>query len=487
MKVVSTPDKVDFFVIGAGSGGVRAGRIAASHGATVMVAEDHRIGGTCVIRGCVPKKLYVYASRFADEFADAAGFGWTVGATRFDWPDLVRAKEAEITRLSGLYRENLEKAGASVIGGRARVDGPHGIVMADGRRIAAEHILVSTGGRPALHPEIPGLEYAITSNEIFDLKIFPRRLLVVGAGYIGIEFASVFARLGSEVSVAFRGDQILGGFDDDMRDGLAEALRDAGVTLLPRTLPKALTWADGRVEVAMPDGTALTVDQVLIATGRHPNTRGLGLEEAGVTLDRKGAVQVDAFSTSRVPSIHAVGDVTDRINLTPVAIREGHALADTLFGGRPTAVDHTLVASGVFTTPEIGSVGLTERQARERFDVVDVYKAAFRPLKATLSGRKEKVVFKLLVCGVTDRVLGVHILGPDAGEMIQMCAIAVGMGATKRDFDSTVAVHPTMAEEIVTMRTRTARHVRSVEAGCGSTEEIDSSARARERTGMAVG
>ena len=476
---MSTPEKVDFFVIGAGSGGVRSGRIAASHGARVVVAEDHRIGGTCVIRGCVPKKLYVYASRFVDEFADAAGFGWTLGATRFDWPDLVRAKEGEITRLSGLYRQNLEKAGARFVETRARVEGPHAVATADGRQFEAEHILVATGGRPSLPPGIAGLEHAITSNEIFDLKVFPRRLLVVGAGYIGLEFASIFARLGAEVTVAFRGEQILTGFDDDMRAGLADGLRDAGITLLPRTLPKALRWSDGRIEVAMPDGSTPVFDQVLVATGRAPNTLNLGLEAAGVDLDRKGAVRVDPFSASSVPSIHAVGDVTDRINLTPVAVREGHALADTLFGSRPTTVDHDAVASGVFTTPEIGTVGLTEAKARQHHDVVDIYKASFRPLKATLSGRKEKATFKLVVDGITDRVLGVHILAPDAGEMIQMCAIAVRMGATKRDFDATMAVHPTMAEEIVTMRSRTARHVRST---CASVDD-----RARSRANGSAG
>ena len=482
---MSTPDRVDYFVIGAGSGGVRSGRIAASHGAKVMVAEDYRIGGTCVIRGCVPKKLYVYASRFADDFADAAGFGWTLGASSFDWADLVRAKEGEITRLSGLYRQNLEKAGASFIEARVRVDGPNAVATADGRRIEAEHILVATGGRPTMQPDIPGLEHAITSNEIFDLREFPRRLVVVGAGYIGLEFASVFARLGAEVTVMFRGDQILSGFDDDMREGLASGLREAGITLLPRTLPRALTRSDGRVEVLMPDGSTILADHVLMATGRVPNTRDLGLVEAGVALDDQGAVKVDAFSHSSVPSIHAVGDVTNRINLTPVAVREGHALADTLFGGRPTSVDHEHVASAVFTTPEIGAVGLTEGQARERYAVVDVYKASFRPLKATLSGRAEKVIFKLVVDGITDRVLGVHILGPDAGEMIQMVAIAVRMGATKADFDATMAVHPTMAEEIVTMRTRTARHIRAVAAGQAMGEGLQDSVRARQRTGMA--
>ena len=457
-------ESVDFFVIGAGSGGVRAGRIAAQHGAKVLVAEDSRIGGTCVIRGCVPKKFYVYASRFADDFEDAKGFGWTLGATRFDWPDLVAAKEKEVTRLSGLYRTNLEKAGAAFVETRAVVEGPSAVRLGDGRRVEARHILVATGSHPTLHPDIPGLEFGITSNEIFDLKTFPRRLLVLGAGYIGLEFASIFARLGAEVTVAFRGDEILTGFDDDMRAGLAEALRHAGVTLLPRTLPKALRWADGAVEVAMPDGTSPVFDQVLIATGRRPNTRGLGLAEAGVGLDRTGAVAVDAFGSSSVPSIHAVGDVTDRVNLTPVAVREGQALADTLFGGRPTAVDRDDVASAVFCTPEIGSVGLTEAEARRRFALVDVFKASFKPLKAALSGRQEKVIIKLVVDGTSDRVLGVHILGPDAGEMIQMCAIAVKMKASKADFDATMAVHPTMAEEIVTLRTRSARHVRPADA-----------------------
>ena len=461
---MGTPDKVDYFVIGAGSGGVRSARIAAGYGAKVVVAEDHRIGGTCVVRGCVPKKLYVYASRFADEFADAAGFGWTVGATRFDWPDLVAAKEKEITRLSGLYRTNLEKAGASLVEGRARLDGPNRVVMADGSSCEAEHILIATGGRPALHPEIPGLEFAITSNEIFDLKTFPRRLMVIGAGYIALEFASIFARLGSEVTVAFRGEQILTGFDHDMREGLAHALSEAGITLLARTLPIALSWSNGQVEVAIPGGSTITVDQVLVATGRIPNTRGLGLGDAGVATDAAGAVMVDAFSRSTAPSVLAVGDVTNRINLTPVAIREGQAVADTLFGPRPVSVDHDHVASAVFCTPEIGSVGLTEHQARDRFPIVDIYKAAFRPLKATLSGRSEKMILKLVVDGITDRVLGVHILGHDAGEMIQMCAIAVHMGATKTDFDATMAVHPTIAEEIVTMRSRTSRHTRAVNA-----------------------
>lgn len=452
-------DAVDFFVIGAGSGGVRAARIAATHKAKVMIAEDHRIGGTCVLRGCVPKKLYVYASRFVDEFADAAGYGWTLGATKFDWGALVRAKEAEITRLSGLYRANLDRVGVDIVETHARIEAPHRVLLSDGRRIEAEHILVATGSKPELHPSIPGLEFTITSNEIFDLPEFPQRLLIVGSGYIGVEFASVFARLGAEVTLVFRGEKVLKGFDEDMRDALTDALADIGVRLKPQVLPAAVTW-NGKAEVAFTDGEVRAYDQVLMATGRRPATRHLGLEACGVTLNRSGAVVVDAFSRSTAEGIHAVGDVTDRINLTPVAVREGHALADTLFGGRPTSVSHDNVASAVFTTPEIGSVGLTEDQARDRLDIVDIYKASFRPLKATLSGRSEKTIIKLVVDGRTDRVVGVHVFGHEAGDMIQIVAIALQMSATKADFDATMAVHPTVAEEFVTLRTRTARHVK---------------------------
>ncbi len=458
-----TQDAADFFVIGAGSGGVRAARIAAGYGAKVMIAEDHRIGGTCVMRGCVPKKLYVYASRFVDDFADAEGYGWTLGARSFDWKALVRAKEEEVTRLSAIYRANLDRAGVAIVETHARMDGPHHVVLGDGRRIECAHILVATGSKPELHPDIPGLEFAITSNEIFDLPDFPRKLLIVGSGYIGVEFASIFARLGAEVTVALRGDKILKGFDDDMREALTEALKDVGVTILPKTLPAAISW-NGQAEVTFSDGAVKVFDQVLMATGRRPATRNLGLEESGVALTRAGAVVVDAYSRSTVESVHAVGDVTDRINLTPVAVREGHALADTLFGGRPTSVVHDNVASAVFTTPEIGSVGLTEDEARQRLDIVDIYKASFRPLKATLSGRAEKTVVKLVVDGQTDRVVGVHMFGHEAGEMIQLIGIAVQMSATKADFDATMAVHPTVAEEFVTLRTRTARHVRAAGA-----------------------
>ena len=453
---------VDFFVIGGGSGGVRAARIAAGHGARVALAETYRLGGTCVIRGCVPKKLYAYASRFADAFQDAAGFGWEVGEPRFSWAKLVAAKEREVSRLSDVYRANLVKAGVAIHACRATLAGPNRVRLGTGAELTAKHILLATGSHPVPHPDIPGIDLAISSNEIFDLPEFPKRLLALGSGYIALEFASIFARLGSAVTVVYRGDAILRGFDADMQAGLAKALGHAGIDLRPATMPTRIERIDGGLRVHLDDGATVDVDQVLAATGRVPSTRGLGLETAGVQLDNKGAVMVDRFSTSSVPSIHAVGDITNRINLTPVAIREGHLLADALFGGGDQAIDHGNVASAVFTTPEVGSVGLTEAEARARHDVVDVYKASFRPMMATLSGRPETVIMKVLVDGVTDRVLGVHILGHDAGEMIQLVGIAVHMGATKAQFDATMAVHPTAAEELVTMRTRSARYSRGI-------------------------
>ncbi len=453
--------EVDLFVIGAGSGGVRAARIAAGYGARVMAAEAFRIGGTCVIRGCVPKKLLVYASRFADDFADAAGYGWRVGDTRFDWPTMVAAKEAEITRLSAIYRANLEKAGVTVVEERAEVAGPQSVRLASGRLIGARRILIATGAAPALEPAVPGLEHAISSNEIFDLKAFPRRLLIVGGGYIGVEFASVFARLGAAVTQVTRADNILRGFDDDMRAGLREELGHAGVMFGFGRLPTRIERRDGALRAAMSAGDDIVADQILVATGRRPNTRGLGLESAGVALNARGAVMVDAFSATNVPTIHAVGDVTDRVNLTPVAIREGHAFADHVFGGKSVAVDHDDVPSAVFATPEIGAVGLTEARARERYDVVDIYMSRFRPLKATVSGRREHTIMKLVVDGVSDRVLGAHILGHEAAEMIQLLGVAVKMKATKADLDATMAVHPTASEELVTLRTRSARFERA--------------------------
>jgi glutathione reductase (NADPH) len=451
---------VDLFVIGAGSGGVRAARVAAGCGARVIVAEESRIGGTCVIRGCVPKKLYVYASRFADDFADAAGFGWSVGETRFDWASLVRAKEKEISRLSAIYRDNLTRAGSELIEERARVEGPTSVRLASGRVVKARHILIATGSAPEQALDIPGGELCISSNEVFDLKEFPRRLLIVGGGYIAVEFASIFARLGAGVTQVMRADNVLRGFEEDMREGLREEMQHAGIAFRFGCLPRSIERRGGALHVVLNNGEAVEVDQVLVATGRRPNTRGLGLEAIGVALDAKGAVKVDEWSASSVPSIHAVGDVTDRINLTPVAIREGHAFADHVFGGKPARTDHENVASAVFTTPEIGTVGFTEAQARARFDIVDIYRSSFRPMKSTLSGRKDRMIMKLVVDGASDRVLGAHILGHDAGEMVQLLAICIKMKATKADLDATMAVHPTAAEELVTMRMRTARFVR---------------------------
>ena len=451
----------DLFVIGAGSGGTRAARIAASHGAKVAVAEEFRIGGTCVIRGCVPKKVLVYASRFADAFADAAAFGWTFPQPPvFDWSVLRAAKETEITRLSGIYAANLDKSAVEIFRQRAVVAGPQAVTLADGRTLNARHILIATGGAPSLHPSIEGMEHTITSNEIFDLETFPRRLLVVGGGYIAVEFASLMQRLGSEVTIALRGDNILRGFDEDMRVGLRDQMQAAGVTFRFAALPTRIALDGETRRVTLSDGTALDVDSVLIATGRHPATKGLGLEAAGVRLTPHGAVAVDGGSTSSVPSIHAVGDVTDRIALTPVAIREGHWLADRLFGGGMREVAYDAVASAVFTTPEIGTVGLTEAEAREKFDVVDIYKTSFRPLKATITGGSDRMTMKLVVDGETDRLLGAHILGAEAGEIIQALGIAVKMGAKKSDLDATMPVHPTAAEELVTMRERTARYTR---------------------------
>jgi glutathione reductase (NADPH) len=453
---------VDLFVIGAGSGGVRAARIAAGYGKRVMVAEEFRIGGTCVIRGCVPKKLYVYASRFVDEFEDAAGYGWSIPQKpTFDWRRLVDSKEKEITRLSGIYRANLERAGVAIEETRATIEDPNCVRLeADGRLVRARYILVATGASPAMEPAVPGIEHTISSNEVFDLPELPRRLLIVGGGYIAVEFASMLARLGVQVTMCMRGDNVLRGFDEDMRNGLRDALVHAGITFHFGALPLLIEKNASGYRVTLTDGGEVFSDQVMLATGRIPHTRGLGLENAEVAVDEIGAIKVDAHSRTSTPSIYAVGDVTNRINLTPVAIREGHAFADSVFGDKPTQVSHANVPTAVFTTPEIGTVGLTETEARRTHDIVDIYQASFRPMKATLSGRQEKTIMKIVVDGKHDKVLGVHILGHEAGEMAQLLGIAVKMGATKADFDATMAVHPTAAEELVTMRTRTARHVR---------------------------
>jgi glutathione reductase (NADPH) len=446
---------VDLFVIGAGSGGTRAARIASSHGARVMIAEEDRIGGTCVIRGCVPKKLFVYASRFTEDFEDAAGFGWSVGKPTFDWPTLRDAVANEVTRLSGLYRKGLEAAGVSIREERAVVEGPHEVrLQKSGDLIRARHILVATGGWPAFDPPIPGGELGISSNEVFHLPSLPSRMLVVGGGYIALEFASVFARLGVAVTLLHRGDNVLRGFDEDIRTRLRDALSHAGLSLrLGCTVDRIEDLGGGVKRAHCASGAPIDAEVILVATGRRPHTAGLGLEQAGVKLGPIGQVIVDRESASSVPSIHAVGDVTNRINLTPVAIREGHAFADTTFGGKPWRMEHGLVASAVFTTPEIGTVGLSEQQAIAAGHELRIFESGFRPMKATISGRQERIYMKLVVDAKTDKVLGVHILGHDAGEIIQAVAIAVTMGATKADFDATIALHPSAAEELVTMRT----------------------------------
>jgi glutathione reductase (NADPH) len=441
----------DLIVIGAGSGGVRAARITAGYGARVAIAEEFRVGGTCVIRGCVPKKLYVLASRFRDEFEDAKGFGWSVGETSFDWTTLKVAKEKEITRLEGLYAQNLEKSGVRLLSMRATIESPNSVRFADGSVASTDKILVATGGAPT-NLVIPGIEHAVSSNEVFDLADFPQRLLVIGSGYIAVEFASIFARLGSQVAMSYRSELPLRGFDHDLRRLLAEALAQSGVKLNAGAMPKSLKKTASGVVVLLENGAELEFDAVLAATGRRPATHGLGLEHAGVILQKgNGAVCVDAHSRSNVFSIFAVGDVTDRINLTPVAIREGHAFADTQFGGRDVKVEYDCVPSAVFTTPEIGTVGCSEEEAVRRHGEIRVFETSFRPMKATLSGRAEKVFMKLLVAA-DDRVVGAHILGPEAGEMAQLIAVAMKMRAKKSDFDATMALHPTMAEELVTMR-----------------------------------
>lgn len=448
----------DLVVIGAGSGGVRAARIAAGYGAKVLIAEESRVGGTCVIRGCVPKKLMVYASRFSETFEDAAGFGWSVGETRFDWAKLIAAKDKEISRLEGAYGGNLDRAGVEVANSRAVLDGLHRIrLVAEDRVISARVILIATGGTPARVPGIIGGELAITSNEVFDLPEMPKRVIVVGAGYIALEFAGIFNGLGAETTVMHRSDQILRGFDRELAGHLRTQMETKGVVFADKDLPVAIAREGDALSVTTKTGRVIATDAVFMATGRRPLIDGLGLETVGITPKSNGAIPVDAHSFTGVEGIYAVGDVTNRVNLTPVAIREGHAFADTVFGGKPTTVNHAGIPTAVFCQPEIGTVGLTEEQAAELYPNVDVYKTDFRPMYHTLSGRPERTFMKILVDADTDRVLGIHLLGGDAGELIQVLGIAYGMGATKAQFDQTVAVHPTAAEELVTLRTPSVR------------------------------
>src|SRR5664279_2327907 len=452
---------VDLFVIGAGSGGVRAARVAAGYGARVMIAEEYRVGGTCVIRGCVPKKLLVYASRFSEDFEDAAGYGWTVPEPTFHWPTLIGNVHREVTRLETAYTSTLERFNVALVKSRAVLEDAHTVRLASGAHVRAETILIATGAAPYHGAQIAGLEHVISSNEAFHLKQLPKRILIQGGGYIAVEFAGIFAGLGSEVTLVYRGENILRGFDDDVREHLRGEMVRRGIKIITKQIVAAIEKVDHGYDVELSDNGQIMADLVMFATGRKPNVHGLGLETAGVKLGETGGIGVDAYSKTTVDNIYAVGDVTNRINLTPVAIREGHAFADSVFGDRPTKVDHTNVPTAVLSEPEIGVVGLTETQARHQLAKVDIYKTSFRPMKATLSGRDTRIFMKLLVDGITGCVVGCHIAGPDAGELIQVIGIAVKMGATKADFDATMAVHPTAAEELVTMRERAARHTRA--------------------------
>jgi glutathione reductase (NADPH) len=449
---MASANDVDLFVIGAGSGGVRAARIAAGHGARVMIAEEYRIGGTCVIRGCVPKKLLVYASRFVHEFAEAAGFGWTVPPATFDWRTLIANKDKEIARLEGVYRFNLAKAGVEIVKTRAVIEDATTIrLLASGARAQRPHAPEAACGHPiparARHP----------SNEAFTRRRCPA-YVIQGCGYIAVEFACIFAGLGARVKLVYRGENILRGFDDDVRSHLRNEMEMRGIEVIVGQVVTAVEKHDTRYVATLTGGRKISADRVMFAVGRKPNIANLGIEQAGIRTAPLGGIAVDAYSRTSVPNIYAIGDVTNRINLTPVAIREGHAFADTVFGSRPTIVDHTNVPTAVFSEPEIGAVGLTETQSRERLARVDIYRTTFRPLKATLSGRHSRVLMKLVVDASTDRVVGVHIVGEGAAEMIQLVGIAVKMGATKADFDATMAVHPTATEELVTMRQPTARY-----------------------------
>jgi glutathione reductase (NADPH) len=440
----------DLFVIGAGSGGVRGARASARYGARVAIAEERYLGGTCVNVGCVPKKLLTYAARYGEDFREAKGFGWSVGSRTFDWATLIANKDREIQRLNGVYAGLLEQSGVARFEGHASVEGPH-TVRIDGKGFSARYVLVATGSWPFV-PDVPGAEHAITSNEAFHLEEMPRRPVIVGGGYVAVEFAGILHGLGAEVVQLYRGPLFLRGFDIDLRRALADEMRKKGIDLRFEVNVERIARGEGSLRVTATDGQVLEADQVLYATGRRPLTRDLGLEEVGVELRSNGAIVVDEYSRSSVKSIFAIGDVTDRIMLTPVAIAEGEALARTLFGGEPTRPDHVDVPSAVFSQPPIGTVGMTEARAREAYDQVDIYRSSFRPLKHTLSGSEERSLMKLVVDRGSDRVLGVHVLGPEAGEIVQGFAVALKMGVTKAQFDATIGIHPTSAEELVTLR-----------------------------------
>jgi len=445
----------DLFVIGAGSGGVRAARLAAEAGARVAIAEEYRIGGTCVIRGCVPKKLLVYASEYQQMFRDAEGFGWTVEWAKFDWTALRDNVQAEVTRLSGLYRANLDRAKVHTIEDRARLASPTDVRLArEGVSVSAERILIATGGRASRPTSIKGEEFAITSNEAFLLEKLPARIVIFGGGYIAIEFATIFSGLGVETSLVYRGDKILRGFDEDMRDHVQANLARTGVKIVTGANVAEIAKAGEVKLISLTNGVRLEAEEAMFAIGREPNTEGLGLRENGVAVTARGAIAVDAFSRSSLPNIYALGDVTDRVNLTPVAIREAVAFAETVYHNRPTAFDHADIPTAVFGRPPIGAVGYTEAQARKVFGDVDVYKTSFRPMKNILAGNDERTLMKLIVHRADQNVLGVHIAGPEGPELAQLAAVAVKARLTKAQWDDVCALHPTAAEELVLMKTK---------------------------------
>ncbi|HEU4780324.1 MAG TPA: glutathione-disulfide reductase [Steroidobacteraceae bacterium] len=447
----------DLFVIGAGSGGVRAARIASLAGARAAVAEEYRIGGTCVIRGCVPKKLLVYGAEFSQMLADATGYGWTVGPSTFDWATLRDNVQKEVTRLSSIYTSNLAKVGANAFEERAEVVDAHTVrLKKSGSEVTADRILIATGGRPYLPEGLPGIELGITSNEAFQLEKFPERILIVGGGYVALEFANIFHGLGARTRILHRGDKLLRGFDDDLRAHMHIEVERGGTQLTLKATLTKLEKAGDAILATLSTGEKVQTDAVLYAIGRDPNTQGLGLEQAGVKLDDSGAVIVDEYSQSSVESIYAIGDVTNRMNLTPIAIRDGQAFADTIYNKRPTPVDHSFVPSAVFGRPPIGTVGLNEADARRSHEAVDIYRTSFRPMRNILAGNQERTLMKLVVNGTSGVLLGVHIAGEDAPEMIQLAAVAVKAGLTKQQWDSTVALHPTAAEELVLMREKVA-------------------------------
>lgn len=448
----------DLIVVGGGSGGVRAARIAAGYGAKVVLIERYRLGGTCVIRGCVPKKLMVYASRFAQEFEEAAGYGWNVGSVSFDWAMLKANRDREIARLEGIYQGLLERSGVEVVQGDARLIDPHTVVVG-AEHYQARHILIATGSHPVTPPEMSGREHILDSNGFFDMEQLPASILIQGAGYIAMELGCVLQRLGSQVSIVFRGDQVLRGFDHDVRQHVTREVRAGGIELRPGLTVRAIEpQATAGFKVTLSDDSTLQVEKILQALGREPSTVGLGLDELGVNLTPTGAVTVNDYSQTNIESIWAVGDVTNRVTLTPAAIREGHAFADHVFGGMDKPIRHGLIPTAVFTTPEIGTVGLTELQALQHHPQLDVYRTDFKPIKATLSGHTGRVMYKLLVDRSNDRVVGFHAVGGDASELAQLVGVAMQMGARKQDFDATLAIHPTAAEELVTLRTPTQRH-----------------------------